>query len=50
MADGLFYNDVREPFMTVPPTAVTLSTTAKALYPAGAFPILGGQYFARPGS
>lgn len=49
MADGLFYNDVREPFMTVPPSAVTLASTAKALYPAAAFPILGGQYFARPG-
>ncbi|MEO8682078.1 MAG: hypothetical protein ABI665_23730 [Vicinamibacterales bacterium] len=49
MADGLFYNDIREPFLTVPPTAVTLAATAKALYPAANFPTLGGQYFARPG-
>ena len=49
MADGLFYNDLREPFVTVPPAAVTLSTTAKALYTASQFPVLGGQYFTRPG-
>jgi hypothetical protein len=49
MADGLFYNDLREPFLTVAPTAVTLATTAKALYTASNFPVLGGQYFSRPG-
>lgn len=49
MADGLFYNDLREPFVTVAPTAVTLATTAKALYTASQFPVLGGQYFSRPG-
>lgn len=49
MADGLFYNDLREPFVTSDIAAVTLSTTAKALYPASNFPVLGGQYFARPG-
>lgn len=48
-ADGLFYHDTREPFMTVPPTAVTLSTTAKALYTPSNFPNLGGQYFSRVG-
>src|SRR6476659_5501770 len=35
MADGLFYNDLRTPFLTVPPGAVTLTATDKALYPAG---------------
>ena len=49
MADGLFYNDLREPFISADVAAVTLSTTLKALYPAGAFPAFGGQYFARPG-
>jgi hypothetical protein len=49
MADGLFYNDLREPFIASDQAAVTLSTTAKALYTASAFPVLGGQYFARPG-
>lgn len=49
MADGLFYNDIREPFITVPPGAVTLATTAKALYTTSQFPVLGGQYWARPG-
>lgn len=49
MADGLFYHDLREPFVTVPPAAVTLATTAKALYTASQFPALGGQYWVRPG-
>ena len=49
MADGLFYNDLREPFIGSDVAAVTLASTAKALYPAGAFPVLGGQYFARVG-
>lgn len=49
MADGLFYNDLREPFVTVAPAAVTLAATAKALYTPSQFPVLGGQYFARPG-
>lgn len=47
--DGAFYNDLREPFITVPPSAVTLASTAKALYTASQFPVLGGQYFSRPG-
>jgi hypothetical protein len=49
MADGLFYNDLREPFIGTDITAVTLAATAKALYPASNFPVLGGQYFSRIG-
>jgi hypothetical protein len=49
MADGLFYQDTREPFITADIAAVTLAATQKALYPASNFPALGGQYFARPG-
>lgn len=49
MADGLFYRDLREPFVSVNVGAVTLSTTDLALYPAANFPALGGQYWARPG-
>jgi hypothetical protein len=49
VADGLFYNDLREPHIAVDVAAVTLSTTAKALYPVSNFPVLGGQYFARVG-
>lgn len=49
MADGLFYHDTREPHIGLDITAVTLAATAKALYPASNFPVLGGQYFARVG-
>jgi hypothetical protein len=49
MADGLFYLDTREPHLVSNLTAVTMTTTAKAMYPAAAFPVLGGQYFNRPG-
>lgn len=49
MADGLFYNDLREPFIGADIAAVTLAATAKALYPASNFPVLGGQYFSRIG-
>lgn len=49
MSDGLFYNDLREPFVTVAPAAVTLAATAKALYTTSQFPVLGGNYFARVG-
>lgn len=49
MADGLFYNDLREPFIASDITAVTLAATNKALYPVSNFPILGGQYFSRIG-
>lgn len=48
-ADGLYYQDTREPFITADIAAVTLAATQKALYPASNFPNLGGQYFARPG-
>jgi hypothetical protein len=47
--DGAFYNDLREPFIAADIAAVTLSSTAKALYPASNFPVLGGQYFSRVG-
>ena len=49
MADGLFYLDTREPFITVSPAAVTLAATAKALYTPSQFPVLGGHYFGRVG-
>lgn len=49
MADGLFYWDTREPFLATDVPAVTMTTTAKALYPKDNFPVLGGQYFSRPG-
>lgn len=49
MADGLFYNDLREPFIGADITSVTLAGTLKALYPASNFPVLGGQYFSRIG-
>ena len=49
MADGLFYCDTREPHLVTDVAAVTMAATAKALYPAAAFPVLGGQYFNRPG-
>lgn len=49
MADGLFYNDLREPFLSVAPGAVTLAATAKALYTASNFPVLGAGYFGRIG-
>lgn len=49
MADGLFYVDTREPHLVTDITAITMAATARALYPAAAFPVLGGQYFNRPG-
>jgi len=45
MSDGLFYNDLRTPFITTDIAAVTLAATNKALYPVENFPALGGQYF-----
>lgn len=48
-ADGIFYWDTREPFNTGDQASVTLSTTAKALYPAAASPVFGGQYWSRVG-
>jgi hypothetical protein len=47
--DGAFYLDTREPFLAADIGAVTLASTFKALYPVSNFPVLGGQYFARPG-
>lgn len=47
--DGAYYNDLREPHIFADIAAVTLASTAKALYPPSNFPVLGGQYFARPG-
>ena len=49
MADGLFYNDLREPFVIADLTAISPLATAVALYTPSAFPVLGGQYFSRPG-
>lgn len=49
MADGLLYNDLREPCIGADQAAVTLAATNKALYTASAFPSLGGQYFSRIG-
>ena len=49
MADGLFYNDLREPFIATDLTAISPLATAVALYTPSAFPVLGGHYFARPG-
>ena len=45
MADGLFYQDTREPFKSADESAVTLSTTDKALHLPAAFPVLGAGYF-----
>lgn len=49
MADGLFYNDLREPFIASDLTAISPLATAVALYTPSSFPVMGGQYFARPG-
>lgn len=48
MADGLFYLDTREPHLVSDIAAITMTTTAKALYAAANFPVLGSQYFNRP--
>jgi hypothetical protein len=49
MADGLFYLDAKEPFVASDIGTVTLAATAKALYPAANFPVLGTRYFDRVG-
>jgi hypothetical protein len=49
MADGLFYNDLREPFISSDIAQISPLATAVPLYPVSNFPILGGQYFSRPG-
>lgn len=43
--DGPFYQDTRSPFIISDITAVTLSTTDKALYPISNFPVMGGNYW-----
>jgi hypothetical protein len=48
MADGLFYNDLREPHFISDLAPVTLATTAKALYTTSDVPSMAG-YFLRPG-
>lgn len=45
MADGLFYNDLRTPFLTSDITGISPLSTAVPLYGASNFPVLGGQYF-----
>lgn len=49
MADGLFYQDLREPHFVSNLAPITLAATAKAIYTSANFPVLGGQYFNRPG-
>lgn len=49
MADGLFYLDTREPHLVSNLAPITMTTTAKAMYAAANFPVLGGGYFSRPG-
>lgn len=49
MADGLFYNDLREPFIAADLPAISPLSTAVALYTPSHFPVLGGQYFSRVG-
>lgn len=45
MADGLFYVDSRSPFISGDVSAVTLSTTDKALIPVANIPTIGANYF-----
>src|SRR5215831_13075960 len=45
MADGLYYLDARNPWLTGDIGAVTLAATMKALYTPSNFPVLGGNYF-----
>jgi hypothetical protein len=49
VADGIFYHDLREPFCIADLAQISPLATAVALYTPSAFPVLGGQYFARPG-
>lgn len=44
-----FFTDLREPFLSTDLAAISPLSTAVALYTPSAFPVLGGQYFARPG-
>ena len=43
--DGPFFVDTRSPHIQTDVTAVTLSTTAKALLPIANLPVLGSNYF-----
>jgi len=44
--DAAFYNDLRSPFLTADIGApMSLASTSKALYAAGDFPVLGGNYW-----
>src|SRR4249920_1651769 len=45
MADGLFYVDSRQPFISGDVASVTMAATAKAIIPAANIPVLGGNYF-----
>lgn len=47
--DGAFYNDLREPFIASDLGAIAPLATAVAMYTPSNFPVLGGQYFSRPG-
>lgn len=50
MADGLFYQDTREPFIgAIDLPAISPLSTAVPLYTAAHFPTLGANYFARVG-
>lgn len=43
--DGQFYNDLRAPFLTISPGAVTLATTNKALHTVSHVPAMGKDYW-----
>jgi hypothetical protein len=43
--DSQFYRDLRAPFMTVAPAAVTLAATNKALFTVAAVPAMGKDYW-----
>lgn len=47
--DGPFYVDTRTPFISADASAVTLSTTAKAVIPLANIPVLGANYFSYVG-
>jgi len=49
MADGLYYVDLREPHNITDGSSITLAATMKALYTVALFPVLGTNYFSRPG-
>jgi hypothetical protein len=45
MADGLFYVDSRQPFLSADAGQVTLAVTNKAVIPVANIPVLGSNYF-----